>query len=647
MTTETGKQTLGFQAEVKQLLQLMIHSLYSNKEIFLRELISNASDAADRLRFEALSDASLFENDPDLRIRIDYDGEAGTVTVSDNGIGMSREEVVEQLGTIAKSGTADFLNSLTGDQQRDSLLIGQFGVGFYSSFVVSERVEVLTRRAGLEAETGVRWASTGEGEFSVESIDKADRGTTVVVHLREGEGEFADGFRLRNLVRKYSDHISFPVIMKKEAMPGEKDEDTASEDETVNTAKALWTRPRAEVEDEEYCEFYKHVSHDFEDPLLWSHNKVEGKRDYTSLLYIPARASFDLWNRESPRGLKLYVRRVFILDRAEEFLPLYLRFVRGVVDSDDLPLNVSRELLQRDPNVEAMRSALTKRVLDMLARIAKETPDKYATFWKEFGTVLKEGPIEDHANRDKIAGLLRFATTHTAGDEHQESLQDYVGRMQTGQEKIYYIFADNHATASNSPHLEVFRHKGIEVLLLTDRIDDWLVSQLGEFDGRAFSDVMRGELDLGELSSKDEKQAQQSLAKEHSALMNRVATALGERVDKVRATTRLTRSPACLVVGEHEMGGQMRRLLEAAGQKVPESKPILEINPHHPLVERLAGEEDNERFSGLASIIFDQASLAEGGQLVDPADYVMRMNELLLELAGEAPAGPGPAEDKG
>ncbi len=637
MTADASKETLGFQTEAKQLLHLMIHSLYSNQEIFLRELISNASDAIDKLRFESLSNDALLADDPEFHIRVEVDKDANTVVIQDNGIGMSRDEVIENLGTIAKSGTAQFLESLTGDQQKDSQLIGQFGVGFYSAFIVADRVEVLTRRAGSPAEEGVHWESAGEAEFTIESTDKAERGTTIILHLKSGCAEFADDWRVRSVIKKYSDHISVPVMMEKPAAPvaeGEEEAETAEpEFEAINAATALWTRSRSEVSDEEYIEFYKHISHDFEDPLTWSHNRVEGKLEYTSLLYLPAKAPFDMWNRDMSRGLKLYVQRTFIMDEAEQFLPMYLRFVKGVVDSNDLSLNVSREILQQDPAVESMRAALTKRVLDMLGKMAKNTESEdYANFWKQFGQVLKEGPAEDFANKEKIAKLLRFSTTHTDLEEQDQSLEGYVGRMQEGQEKIFYVVAENFNTAKSSPHLEVFRKKGIEVMLLSDRVDDWLMNHLMEFDGKQFQDVARGELDLGELSEED-KAEQEELAKSSEGLVERLQTALADRVEEVRATARLTDSPACLVVGDHDMGAQMRRIMEAAGQAVPESKPILEINPGHPLVSKLDTESDEDRFADLASVVFDQALLAEGGQLDDPAAYVSRLNKLLLELS--------------
>ncbi|OMH25235.1 molecular chaperone HtpG [Motiliproteus sp. MSK22-1] len=635
MTTETQKETLGFQTEVKQLLHLMIHSLYSNKEIFLRELISNASDASDKLRFAALSDGTLYEDDSELKIRIEFDAEEKQVRIIDNGIGMSRQDVVEHLGTIAKSGTSEFLANLSGDQKKDSHLIGQFGVGFYSSFIVADKVEVFTRKAGLDAAEGVHWESQGEGEFSISAVNKADRGTTIVLHLKKDETEFADGFRLRNLVRKYSDHISIPVEMIKQPMGGEENEEKEQEIEweAVNNATALWTRPRTEIKDEEYQEFYKHVSHDFENPLTWSHNKVEGKLEYSSLLYVPARAPYDMWNRDGARGLKLYVQRVFIIDDAEQFLPLYLRFVKGVIDSNDLSLNVSREILQKDPAIDSMRSALTKRVLDMLSKLAKKDKEKYASFWKEFGQVLKEGPAEDFANREKVAKLLRFATTHTDSAEQTESLDDYIGRMKEEQDAIYYVVAENHNTAKNSPHLEIFRKKGIEVLLLSDRVDEWLMSNLNEYDGKTFKDVGKGDLDLGKVDDEEEKKQQEETAKEFSSLIERVKETLGDSVDEVRVTNRLVDSPACLVVGAQDMGAQMRRIMEAAGQKLPDSKPSFEVNPEHPLVVQLNDEADVDRFNDLTWVLFDQANLAEGGQLEDPASYVRRLNKLLLSLS--------------
>jgi molecular chaperone HtpG len=641
MTLEAQKETRGFQTEAKQLLHLMIHSLYSNKEIFIRELVSNASDAADKLRFAALSQSNLYESDPELKIRIDFDATAKTLTIADNGIGMNRDEAVEHLGTIAKSGTAQFLKDMSGDEQKDSQLIGQFGVGFYSSFIVADHVEVFSRRAGDNASEGVHWECTGEAEFSVENIDKADRGTTIVLHLKDDALEYADGFRLRSLIKKYSDHISLPVEMLKEAAPampaaeGEEEkvkEVTAPEYEAVNAATAMWTRPRADVSDEEYKEFYKHVSHDFADPLKWSHNRVEGKLDYTSLLYLPAKAPYDMYNREASRGLKLYVQRTFIMDDAEQFLPLYLRFIKGVVDSNDLSLNVSREILQKDPSIDAMRSALTKRVLDMLGKLAKNA-DEYGPFWKEFGQVLKEGPAEDFGNKEKIAKLLRFSTTHNDSEEQSESLTGYVERMKEGQDKIYYVAAENFNTAKNSPHLEVFRKKGLEVLLLSERVDEWLMGHLQDFDGKQLQDVGKGALDFGELDSDEEKKEQEEAAKSNEDLVARVKKVLEDKVSDVRVTTRLTDSPACVVVGDDDMGAQMRRILEQAGQAMPDSKPIFELNPAHPLVVKLDQESDEDRFGDLAAVLLDQANLAEGGHLEDPAGYVQRLNKLLLELS--------------
>ena len=643
MTVEAQKETLGFQTEVKQLLHLMIHSLYSNREIFLRELVSNASDAADKLRFEALHNSSLLESDPNLDIRISFDKEAKTVTIADNGIGMNRDDVIAHLGTIAKSGTADFLQNLTGDQKKDSQLIGQFGVGFYSAFIVADKVTVETRKADASAEDAVRWVSDGSGEFTVETIEKEKRGTSIILHLKDDAEEFADGWRLRNIIRKYSDHISMPILMLKDlsveekepAAEGEeeKQEEKAPEWETVNTAKALWTRSRSDISDEEYKEFYKHISHDFTDPMKWSHNRVEGKLEYNSLLFIPAKAPFDLYNRDMQKGLKLYVQRVYIMDQADEFLPMYLRFIKGVVDSNDLSLNVSREILQKDPAVDSMKTALTKRVLDMLEKMAKKEPEQYADFWVEFGQVLKEGPAEDFGNREKVAKLLRFATTESAGETQDQSLEGYVSRMKEGQDKIYYITAETYNAAANSPHLEVFRKKGLEVLLLSDRVDEWLMSHMQEFDGKQFADIARGDLDLGSLDNEDEKKALEESAKEKEDLLKRIKGALGDNVEDVRVTHRLTDSPACLVVGQFDMGAQMRRIMEAAGQEVPESKPIFEINPEHPLISRLDQESDEDRFADLSKVVFDQASLAAGGQLDDPASYVQRLNKLLLEMA--------------
>ncbi|AIC18881.1 MULTISPECIES: molecular chaperone HtpG [Pseudomonas] len=633
MSVETQKETLGFQTEVKQLLHLMIHSLYSNKEIFLRELISNASDAVDKLRFEALSKPELLEGGAELKIRVSFDKDAKTVTLEDNGIGMSREDVITHLGTIAKSGTADFMKNLTGDQKKDSHLIGQFGVGFYSAFIVADKVDVFSRRAGLAASEGVHWSSKGEGEFEVATIDKADRGTRIVLHLKSGDDEFADGWRLRNIIKKYSDHIALPIELPKEAAAAEGEEKPAQEWETVNRASALWTRPRTEIKDEEYQEFYKHIAHDFENPLSWSHNKVEGKLEYSSLLYVPARAPFDLYQREAPKGLKLYVQRVFVMDQAESFLPLYLRFIKGVVDSNDLSLNVSREILQKDPIIDSMKSALTKRVLDMLEKLAKNEPEQYKGFWKNFGQVMKEGPAEDFANKEKIAGLLRFASTQGDDGEQNVSLADYLARAKEGQDKIYYLTGETYAQVKNSPHLEVFRKKGIEVLLLTDRIDEWLMSYLSDFDGKSFVDVARGDLDLGNLDSEEDKKAAEEVAKSKEGLVERIKTALGDTVSEVRVSHRLTDSPAILAIGEQDLGLQMRQILEASGQKVPDSKPIFEFNPAHPLIEKLDGEQSDERFGDLSHILFDQAALAAGDSLKDPAAYVRRLNKLLVELS--------------
>ncbi|QOQ72757.1 molecular chaperone HtpG [Pseudomonas poae] len=633
MSVETQKETLGFQTEVKQLLHLMIHSLYSNKEIFLRELISNASDAVDKLRFEALSKPELLEGGAELKIRVSFDKDAKTVTLEDNGIGMSREDAITHLGTIAKSGTADFMKNLSGDQKKDSHLIGQFGVGFYSAFIVADKVEVFSRRAGLAASDGVHWSSKGEGEFEIATLDKADRGTRIVLHLKSGEDEFADGYRLRNIIKKYSDHIALPIELPKEQAAAEGEEKPAQEWEVVNRASALWTRPRTEVKDEEYQEFYKHIAHDYENPLSWSHNKVEGKLEYSSLLYVPARAPFDLYQREAPKGLKLYVQRVFVMDQAESFLPLYLRFIKGVVDSNDLSLNVSREILQKDPIIDSMKSALTKRVLDMLEKLAKNEPEQYKGFWKNFGQVMKEGPAEDFANKEKIAGLLRFASTQGEDGEQVVSLAEYLARAKEGQDKIYYLTGETYAQVKNSPHLEVFRKKGIEVLLLTDRIDEWLMSYLSEFDGKTFVDVARGDLDLGNLDSEEEKKEAEEVAKAKEGLVERIKTALGDAVSEVRVSHRLTDSPAILAIGEQDLGMQMRQILEASGQKVPDSKPIFEFNPAHPLIEKLDGEQSEERFGDLSHILFDQAALAAGDSLKDPAAYVRRLNKLLVELS--------------
>jgi molecular chaperone HtpG len=632
MAAASSSETRSFQAETRELLKLMIHSLYSHKEIFLRELISNASDANDKLRFRALGEPGLMGGESELGIWVDGDAKAKTLTIRDNGIGMTREEATAHLGTIARSGTAEFFGKLTGDQQKDSQLIGQFGVGFYSAFIVAERVEVLTRSALVAAEAGVRWSSAADGEFTVETVERAERGTTVVLHLKDDCLEFAEDYRLRSLVRRYSDHIAFPVFMRK---PGE----ASLEFEAVNQARALWTRPRSEIKDEEYREFYQHVTHDFAPPLAWSHNKVEGKREYTSLLYIPSHPPFDLWQRDAAHGLKLYVRRVFIMDDAEQFLPLYLRFIRGVVDSSDLPLNVSRELLQQDAEVDAMRGALTKRALELIGRVAKDEPEKYREFWKEFGQVLKEGLAEDPGNRERILPLLRFASTANDGDEETVSLADYLARLKPGQDRLYYVIAESRAAARSSPYIEKLIARGIEVLLLGDRVDEWVMSRIGEFEGKRFKDAARGDLELGSLAGAvDEGQAEAAL-KESKGLLKRVKDALGDRVTEVRVSSRLADSPACLVLGEHDLGTRMRRLLSSAGQGAPEAKPVLELNVGHPLVKHMEAVGDTDRFRDFALLIFDQAALAEGGQVTNPGDYVRRLNRLLVELAGaERPA---------
>ena len=632
MNATTGKETLGFQTEVKQLLHLMIHSLYSNREIFLRELISNASDACDKLRFEALHNASLFESEPDLKIKVGVDRAARTLTISDNGIGMSREEAVHNLGTIAKSGTREFFSQLTGDRQKDAHLIGQFGVGFYSAFIVADRVTVVSRRAGLAADQGVRWESEGAGEYSVEMVDRPARGTEITLHLKEGQDDLLSGWKLREIVRKYSDHIVQPIVMKQEEWK-DGEQVASDEDETVNQANALWARPKADISDEQYKEFYKHVGHDFEAPLAWLHARVEGRQDYTQLLYVPAHAPFDLWDRQQRHGIKLYVRRVFIMDDAEQLLPAYLRFVRGVVDSNDLPLNVSREILQESKDIEAIRAGCSKKVLGLLEDVAENRQEDYARFWGEFGRVLKEGVAEDPANREKIAGLLRFASTHADTDEENVAMADYIGRMKEGQEKVYYVTADSFTAAKHSPHLEIFRKKGIEVLLLSDRVDEWVLGHLTEFQGKPLASVAKGGLDLGKLEDAAEKQAQEEQAGAFKELVGKIQASLGDRVKEVRVTHRLTDSPACLVADEHEMGGNLARLLKAAGQKVPDSKPILEINPEHPVVQRLKYEE--KRFDDWSAVLFDQALLAEGGQLEDPAAFVRRVNALLLEMGGK------------
>lgn len=627
MSTETiQKETLGFQAEVKQLLQLMIHSLYSNKEIVLRELISNASDAADKLRFEALANNGLYENDSELKIRVAFDKAARTVTISDNGIGMSRDEVIANIGTIAKSGTREFFNALTGDQAKDANLIGQFGVGFYSSFIIADKVTLTSRRAG--STEAVRWESAGEGDYTLEAVEKATRGTEIVLHLREGEDEFLSDWKLKSIIRKYSDHITLPIVMKKSEWK-EGVEVPTDEDETVNKASALWARAKNDITEEEYKEFYKHVSHDFEEPLAWSHNRVEGKQEYISLLYLPGKAPFDLYDRERRHGIKLYVKRVFIMEDAEKLMPQYLRFVRGVIDTSDLPLNVSREILQHSKDIDAIKAGSVKKVLGLLEDMAENKPEQYSAFWSEFGRVLKEGPGEDFANKEKIASLLRFASTLADNDTQVVSFKDYIARMKDGQDKIYYITADSFAAAQHSPHLEIFRKKGIEVLLLSDRVDEWMLGSLTEFDGKKLQSVAKGDLDLGNLEDEAEKEQQKKVEDEFKSLIERIQQSLGESVKEVRVTHRLTDSPACLVSGEHDMSGNLERLLKAAGQKTPDSKPVLEINPQHAILQRLNTVDDETRFADWSKLLFDQALLAEGGQLEDPASFVRRMNSLL------------------
>ncbi|GIU05815.1 chaperone protein HtpG [Shewanella sp. c952] len=631
------QETHGFQTEVKQLLHLMIHSLYSNKEIFLRELVSNAADAADKLRYEALTNNDLYEGEGELRVRISADKDKGTVTISDNGIGMTRDGVIEHLGTIAKSGTADFFKNLSGDDSKDSQLIGQFGVGFYSAFIVADKVTVRTRAAGHSSDEGVLWESAGEGDFTVETISKQTRGTEITLHLRDDEKEFADDYRLRSIVTKYSDHISVAVEMFEDGTPAvEATEDSEAVAATegswkpMNKATALWTRNKSDVTKEEYQEFYKHISHDYTDPLVWSHNRVEGKQEYTSLLYIPAKAPFDMWNRDRKHGLKLFVQRVFVMDDAEQFMPSYLRFVQGLIDSNDLPLNVSREILQDNKVTTSLRTAVTKRVLGMLEKLAKNDAEKYLSFWAEFGQVLKEGPAEDFANKERIAGLLRFASTHTGEATPDVALADYVERMQEGQTKIYYIVADSHEAAANSPHLELLRKKGIEVLLMSERIDEWLINHLTEFDGKQMHSVTRGDLELGELEDAGEKEAQEKLETESEGLVKRVKDSLGDKVSEVKVTTRLTDTPACVVAGEGEMSTQMIKLMQAAGQAVPESKPTFELNPEHPLVARLNDEQDEESFAQWSDLLLQQALLSEKGSLADPSAFIKLMNQMLL-----------------
>ncbi len=631
MTAAQNFETRGFETEVNQLLDLMIHSLYSNKDIFLRELISNASDACDRLRFLALSDANLYEDDIELKIRVSYDEETRTITVSDNGIGMTRDEVIDNIGTIARSGTRAFLDSITGDAKKDARLIGQFGVGFYSSFIVADEVTLRTRKAGEPAEAAVEWVSQGKGEYRIAATEKADRGTEITLKLRDGEDEFLNDWKLRSIITSYSDHIDFPVVMDRTVEPDEEGGEAKVEEETVNQASALWARPRNEIKDDEYREFYKHVAHDFEDPLEWSHNRVEGTNEYTSLLYIPARAPFDLYDRESRHGIKLYVQRVFIMEDAEKLMPRYLRFVRGIIDSSSLPLNISREMLQGSKVIDSIRSGTVKKVLGILEKMTKNDPDKYQKFWDEFGKVLKEGPAEDFANREKIAALLRFASTHNQDATQNVSLEDYLGRMVEGQDKIYYIAADSHNAAKNSPHLEIFRKKGIEVLLLSDRVDEWLTAHLMEYQGKKLQSVAKGELDL----AKDEasEKALEEKAKASEKLIKRMKDALGDRVEDVRVSSRLTDSPACIVLNEHDMAMHMQRILKEAGHDLPSSKPILEINPDHPIVQKLGKEKSKKKFADWSSILFDQALLAEGGQLEDPAGFVAKLNDMLVTIA--------------
>ncbi|PCI63203.1 MAG: molecular chaperone HtpG [Gammaproteobacteria bacterium] len=650
--SETGnKEVHGFQTEVKQLLQLMIHSLYSNKEIFLRELVSNSADAADKLRFNALSNADLYEGDGDLRVRVSADKENNTITISDNGIGMTKDEIIEHLGTIAKSGTADFFSKLSGDQSTDSQLIGQFGVGFYSAFIVADKVTVRSRAAGEAANTATEWTSAGEGDFTVETIDKTSRGTDIILHLKEDETEFADEWRLKSIVTKYSDHISVSVEMLTpevpaiEAVAEEKDDEDnvkvhaveareaiPAKWEAVNKATALWTREKGDISADEYKEFYKHVSHDFGDPLLWEHNKVEGKTEYTSLLYIPAKAPFDMYNREKQHGLKLYVQRVFIMDDAEQFMPTYLRFVKGLLDSNDLPLNISREILQDNKVTQAIRKGCTKRVLKMLEKLGNKDKEKYQSFWDEFGQVLKEGPAEDMGNKDQVAKLLRFASTKEDTTTQNVALAEYVERMKEGQDKIYYVVADSFEAAKNSPHLEVFRKKGIEVLLLSDRIDEWLVSHLTDFDGKQLQSVTRGGLDLGDMDDEETKAEQEKLEQEFSSVVTRIKEALGDKVKEVKLSQRLTDSPTCIVTDDQDMSSQMIKLMQSVGQEVPESKPIFEINAEHALIKHVSDEQDDEKFKQWTEVLFDQAMLAERGSLKDPASFVTRLNKLMMSL---------------
>jgi molecular chaperone HtpG len=637
MTVDAHKETLEFKAEVSQVLDLVIRSLYSNKEIFLRELISNASDAAEKLRFESLTDEALLEDDPELRVRVSIDKDAGTITVSDNGIGLSRQEVIDTIGSIASSGTRRFLEAMGEGETTDNALIGQFGVGFYSAYIVADKVTLISRRAGLTAEHGVRWESDGRGSFTLETVEKAGRGTDVILHLKDDEKEFLDAWRVRSVIGKFSDHIAMPIEMVKEDYGAEEDDEKKEKDaepelEQVNRGTALWMRNKSDLSDDEYKEFYKHISHDFDEPLAWAHNRVEGTNEYTTLLYVPKRAPWDMWDREQKHGVKLYVRRVFIMDEADKLMPHWLRFVKGIVDSDDLPLNVSREILQHNRKIDTIRGANTKRILGLLETMAKDEPEKYQEFWKEFGKVLKEGPAEDFQNRERIGGLLRFASTHNDGDEQTVSLDDYIERMKEGQKDIYYITADSPAAARHSPHLEVFRKKGVEVLLLSDRVDEWLVSNLHEYKDKHLQSVTKGKLDLGELADKEEKEKAEQAEKEHEDLLKRLKDSLGERVDAVRVSTRLVDSPACIVVGEHDMSANLARVLKAVGQDAPSMKPTLEVNLEHPMVRRLEAESDKTRFDDLGMILLDQAILAEGGQLDDPSAFVGRLNKLMLNM---------------
>ena len=637
MSVEANQETLGFQTEVKQLLDLMVHSLYSNREIFLRELISNASDAEDKLRFEALQDDGLYEKDSDLKIRVEFNKELKTITVLDNGIGMSRDEVIENLGTIAKSGTKQFFEALTGDQTKDSQLIGQFGVGFYSCFIAAKKVEVITRRAGESRAKGVRWISEGENDYSIETVDRAKRGTKVVLHLREDAGEFLNGYRLREIITKYSDHISFPIIMDKEDVKddiSDKDKDKIeSGEDIVNSATALWTRNKKEIKNEEYNEFYKHIGHDFEDPLAHIHNKVEGKLEYTSLLYIPSQAPFDLWDREQRHGVKLYVRRIFIMDDAQQLLPPWLRFIRGVIDSDDLPLNVSREILQKNKVVDSIRSGCTKKIIGLLKSIAKNDEEKYQKFWKIFGKVLKEGVVDSTDYKDDLSHLFRFSSTHEDTEDQKVSLKDYVERMPESQKSIYYVIADSYMTAKSSPHLEIFRKKGIEVILLSEPIDEWVTTHLSEFDSKKLQSVNKGELDLGDIQDEGEKKKDKESNKAHDELVKRIKDILDEKVKEVRVTSRLTTSPACLVSDDNDMGRHLEQILKASGQNIPGSKPILEINPDHPIIKKIDGEKDNDLFTDWSHILFDQALLSEGGQLADPVNFVNKLNAMIVSMA--------------